>query len=154
MEITDKIFTLWHILYSMVTELKLFSGMEPLNFILSLTCTESEKRQGIIRVRDMMFHATFNNISVYRGGQFYWWRKPEYQRKPLTCRKSLTNLMLYREHLAGAEFELTRLVVIGTDCIGSCKPSYHTITTTTVPWNNKLIIIKRQWSCFTNTIKQ
>jgi hypothetical protein len=38
--------------------------MEPLNFILSLTCTESEKRQGIIRVRDMMFHATFNNISV------------------------------------------------------------------------------------------
>jgi hypothetical protein len=24
----------------------------------------------------MVFNATFNNISVYRGGQFYWWRKP------------------------------------------------------------------------------
>jgi len=63
MEIADKIFTSLHILYSMLSELKL-SVMEPLNFILSLTCTESEKRQGIIWVKDMMFHATFNNISV------------------------------------------------------------------------------------------
>jgi predicted GTPase len=28
-------------------------------------------------------------------------------------------------------FELTTLVGIGTDCIGSCKSNYHTITTTT-----------------------
>jgi hypothetical protein len=32
-------------------------------------------------VRVMVFNATFNNISVYRGGQFYWWRKPEYLEK-------------------------------------------------------------------------
>jgi len=25
----------------------------------------------------MVFNATFNNISVIRGGQFYWWKKPE-----------------------------------------------------------------------------
>ena len=25
------------------------------------------------------------------------------------------------------------LVVIGTDCTGSCKSNYHTITTTTAP---------------------
>ena len=30
-------------------------------------------------------------------------------------------------------FELTTLVVIGTDCIGSCKSNYHTITTVTTP---------------------
>jgi hypothetical protein len=27
------------------------------------------------------------------------------------------------------------LVVIGTDCTGSCKSNYHMITTTTVPFN-------------------
>jgi len=32
-----------------------------------------------------------------------------------------------------ARFEITHLVVIGTDCIGSRKSNYHVITTTTVP---------------------
>jgi hypothetical protein len=39
--------------------------------------------------------------------------------------------MLYRVHLAWAGFELTTLVLLGTDCIGSCKSNYHTTTTTT-----------------------
>jgi len=30
----------------------------------------------------MVFNATFNNISaIYRGTQFYWWRKPGYLEK-------------------------------------------------------------------------
>ena len=34
-----------------------------------------------------VFNATFNNVSViYRGCQFYWWRKPE-------CREKTTNLL-------------------------------------------------------------
>ena len=45
------------------------------------------------------------------------------RRKPPTCQKSLK--------IVG--FELT-LVVIGTDCIGSCKSNYHTIMTTTAPY--------------------
>ena len=52
-------------------------------------------------------------ISFIGGGNHSTWRKP------LTCQKS-HNIMLYRVHLAWAAFELT-LVVIGTDCIGSCK---------------------------------
>jgi hypothetical protein len=32
-------------------------------------------------------------------------------------------------------FKLTTLVVIGTDCIGSYKSNYNTITTTTAPHN-------------------
>ena len=32
--------------------------------------------------------------------------------------------------------ELTTLVVIGTDCIGSCKSNYHTITTAPVVIKN------------------
>ena len=41
-------------------------------------------------------------------------------------------MMLHRVHLAWAGFELT-LVVIGTDCIGSYKSNYHTITVTFTP---------------------
>jgi hypothetical protein len=56
-------------------------------------------------------------------------------RKPPNCHKSQTNFitMLYRAHLAMNWFELTTLVVIGTDCTGSCKSNYHAITITTAP---------------------
>jgi hypothetical protein len=45
----------------------------------------------------------------------------------------LYHIMLYRVHLACAGFELTMLVVIGTDCIGSYKSNYHTIMGTAAP---------------------
>jgi len=41
--------------------------------------------------------------------------------------------MLYRVHLARVGFELTTLVVIGTDCANSCNYNYHTIMTMTAP---------------------
>jgi len=47
----------------------------------------------------------------------------------------LYHIMLYQVHLTmNRGFELTTLVVIGTDCTGSCKSNcYHTITTMTAP---------------------
>jgi hypothetical protein len=45
----------------------------------------------------------------------------------------LYHIMLYRAQLAWAVFELATFIMMGTDCIGSCKPKYHTITNTTAP---------------------
>jgi hypothetical protein len=45
-----------------------------------------------------------------------------------------------------AIFELTTVLVKDTDCIGSSKYNYHTITTTTIPhidWSiNQVLVIK------------
>jgi len=71
----------------------------------------------------MVFNATFNNISAIS-----WWSVLLVQvtDKPY-------HIILYLVHLAWEGFELATLVVIGTDCTGSCKFNYHEITTTTAP---------------------
>jgi hypothetical protein len=47
----------------------------------------------------------------------------------------LYHIMLYTSSWVG--FELTTSVVIGFDCIGSCKSKYHTITATMTPQSIK-----------------
>ena len=89
------------------------------------------------RIRVMMFKATFNNIvQLYRGGQFYWWRKLEYLEK-ITVVSHWQTLSHYVESSTLCHEQdsnlLTTLVLTGTVSIGSCKSNYHMVTTMTAP---------------------
>jgi hypothetical protein len=82
----------------------------------------------------MVFNATFNNISVISRRSVLFVKEtgvPVETYRPAAIQWQTLSHMLYRVHLAWAGFELTKLVVIGTDYIGSCKSTYHTITTPT-----------------------
>jgi hypothetical protein len=78
----------------------------------------------------MVFNTTFNNISAISRRPVLLVEEtgvPGKNHQPAAC-----HWMLYWVHLAWVGFDLITLVVIGTDCIGSYKSNYHTITTTTM----------------------
>ena len=73
-------------------------------------------------------------FQLFRGGQFYWWRKSEYHEKtiglPYVADK-LYHIKCIEYTSPERGFQLTTLVVLCTDCTTSCKSNYHTITAVT-----------------------
>ena len=79
----------------------------------------------------MVFNATFNNISVISWRSVLLVEDPEKTRPVASHWQILSNKCCIEYTSTWAGFEHTTLVVIDTDCIGSCKSNYHTITTMT-----------------------
>ena len=100
-------------------------------------CIFSPHKNGghIVFVCLLVFDATFNNISVIS------WRSvllveetggPGENHQPVASHwQTLSHNVVLSS--PWSRFELTTSVVIGTDCIGSCKSNYHTITATMPP---------------------
>jgi hypothetical protein len=92
-------------------------------------------------------------LKLYHGGQFYWWST---RKKPPTCRKSLTIFITkccieYASPWTG--FELTTLVMIGIDCIGSSKSNYYTITTIGLKTPINVIYMRRKGSWLSSEVE-
>ena len=74
---------------------------------------------------------------LFRGRQFYWWKKLEYPKK-ITDLSEVTDKLLSQNVVSSTplhewDSNSQLLVVKGTDYIGSCKSNYNTIRITTAP---------------------
>jgi hypothetical protein len=100
------------------------------------------------RFKVMVFNATFNNIS------FISWQSVlllEETRVPRENHwQTLSHNVVWSTPHQWVGFEYTNYVVIGTDCAGSCKSNYHTITTMTSPINIRCNVVTYSFAKFDN----
>ena len=71
-------------------------------------------------------------FQIYHGGSFIGEKNRSTRKKPIDLTLVIDkhyHIMWHRVRFAWAGFELTTLVVISTDCVGSCKSNYHMTTT-------------------------
>ena len=86
----------------------------------------------------MVFNATFNNISFISWQSVLLVEETGENHRPVTSHwQTLSHNVV---HLTLIEIRTS--MVIGTDCVGSCKSNYHTITITTAP---KLCLLFRSY---------
>ena len=88
----------------------------------------------------MVLNATFNNISVISWRSVLLVEETVYPEKT-TDLSQVTDILSHNVVSSTPrheqDFELTTLVVMGTDCTGSCKSNYHMIMATTAPYTNE-----------------
>ena len=76
----------------------------------------------------MVLNATFKNISVISWRSVLLVEEIRLRQKTTDLPQvtdKLCHIMLYRAHLVWAGFELTTLVVIDTNCIGTCSYNFN-----------------------------
>jgi hypothetical protein len=91
----------------------------------------------VLALRLLCLTSRLTIFQINLGAQFYWWRKPEYLEKTTGLPQGYTS--------PWTRFDVTTLVAICTDYTGSCKFNYHTITITSVPKHNLILVhVKKQ----------
>jgi hypothetical protein len=113
-----------HVLCTKLDTVYVFYYINVLHTIVLISTISFKRFHWVLGLRLWCLTPLSTIFQLYRGGQLYWWEKPEYPEKT-TDLSQVTGkhfqIMLCRAHLT-------------MNCTGSCKSNYHTITTTTFVW--------------------
>jgi hypothetical protein len=96
-------------------------------FVTEILMIRESSKYNVIKLVNSRVRLWWSTMfQLHSGSKFYWWRKPQYPEKTIDQSQvtdKLYPIMLHRVYLAWTGFELTTLVVLGTDCIGSYNPT-------------------------------
>jgi hypothetical protein len=98
----------WNIKVSVTSPFWLFIYFQPCKWRVSFSLFLNKYELGLwcLTLLSIIFQ-------LYRGSQFYWWKKPEYAQKTTDLPQvtdKLYDIMLYRVHLDWAGFKLTTTI--------------------------------------------